>query len=162
MKNKSTVFLQVVILLIGIITLAIIIRLPMMEGRAVNLDLLSIYTDPFIIYGYAASTPFFYALYQAFLLLGYIAMNKVFSNQSLLSLRNIKYSALLISTLIVLAGIYIRIFHHKADDPAGFLAICFVTSLTFIVVAIFASVFEKIIHHGIDLKSENEMLQAHR
>src|SRR3989344_4319798 len=87
MKRSSTIFLQVVIVLIGIMALAIMIRFPLTEGRAVNLDLVSIYADPFIMYGYVASIPFFVALYQAFTLLGYIGQNKVFSPNSVKALR---------------------------------------------------------------------------
>ena len=72
MKKSSTVFLQVVIVLISIVALAIMIRFPQTEGRASNLDLFSIYADPFIVYMYLASIAFFVALYQAFKLLGYI------------------------------------------------------------------------------------------
>src|SRR3989344_5870215 len=91
MKKSSTIFLQVVIVLIGIVALAIMIRFPLTEGRATNLDLFSIYADPFIIYGYLASIAFFVALYQALKLLGYIRQNKVFSLESVRSLRTIKY-----------------------------------------------------------------------
>ncbi len=77
-EKISTIFLQVVVVLIGIVALAIMIRFPLTEGRAANLDLFSIYADPFIIYGYLASIAFFVALYQAFKLLGYIGQNKVF------------------------------------------------------------------------------------
>jgi Protein of unknown function (DUF3036). len=65
MKTISTVFLQAVVVLIGILALVILIRVPLTEGRATNLDLFSIYTDPFILYGYAASIAFFVALYKA-------------------------------------------------------------------------------------------------
>src|SRR3989344_3377924 len=97
MKRSSTIFLQVVILALGILALAIMIRFPLTEGRAVNLDLFSIYTDPFIIYGYVVSIAFFVALYQAFILLGYIRQNKVFSVHSVKALRNIKYCAIILS-----------------------------------------------------------------
>jgi len=42
-----------------------------------------------------------------------------------------------------MAGLYIRIFHNKDDDPAGFLAMCTVTTFVSIVVATAAAVFEK-------------------
>src|SRR5947208_8959525 len=135
MKRISTTFLQAVIVLIGIAALAILIRLPLTEGRAANLDLFSIYSDPFILYGYAASIAFFVALYKAFKLLGYIGHNKVFSSNSVRTLKSIKYCAIVLSILIVAAGVYIRIFHDKEDDPAGFLAICIVTTLVSIIVA---------------------------
>lgn len=157
MKRISTVFLQAVIVLIGIVALAIMIRIPLTEGRATNLDLFSIYSDPFILYGYAASIAFFVALYQAFKLLGYIGQNKVFSSKSVKALKSIKYSAIGLSILIVAAGLYIRIFHSKEDDPAGFLAICVVTTFVSIIVATAAAIFEKLLQNAIDIKSENDL-----
>ena len=69
MKKISTIFLQVVIAALGIAALAVMIRFPLTEGRAVNLDLFHIYADPFLMYGYLSSIAFFAALYQAFKLL---------------------------------------------------------------------------------------------
>ena len=158
MKQSSTIFLQVVIVLIGIVALAIMIRFPSTEGRAANLDLFSIYSDPLILYGYAASIPFFIALYKAFKLLGYIGQNKAFSLNSVRTLSSIKYCAIVLSIFIVMAGLYIRIFHNKDDDPAGFLAMCIVTTFVSLVVATAVAVFEKILQNGMDIKSENEQL----
>ena len=157
MKRISIIFLQAVIVLIGIVALAILIRVPLTEGRAENLGLLSIYADPFILYGYAASVAFFVALYKAFKLLGYIGQNKVFSSNSVGALMSIKYCAIVLSILIVTAGVYIKIFHNKEDDPAGFLAICIVTTFASIVVATAAAIFEKILQNAIDMKSENDL-----
>lgn len=158
MKQSSTIFLQGVIVLIGIVALAIMIRFPSTEGRAENLDLFSIYADPFILYGYAASIPFFIALYKAFKLLGYIGQNKAFSLNSVRTLSSIKYCAIVLSILIVMAGLYIMIFHHKDDDPAGFLAMCIVTTFVSLVFATGVAVHEKILQNGVDIKSENEQL----
>jgi len=157
MKQSSTIFLQVVIVLIGIVALAGMIRLPLTEGRAANLDLFRIYADPFIIYGYLASIAFFVALYQAFKLLEYIGQNKVFSLKSVKALRNIKYCATILSILIVAAAIYIRIFHAEGDDPAGFIAVGIVTAFISIVVATAAAVFEKTLRSAVDIKSENDL-----
>ncbi|AYB33581.1 DUF2975 domain-containing protein [Chryseolinea soli] len=157
MKRIPTLFLQAVIVLIGVVVLAALIGLPLTEGRAANLDLLSVYADPFILYGYAASSAFFVALYKAFKLLGYIGQNKVFSPDSVGALKSIKYCAIVFSILIVLAGLYIRIAHHKDDDPAGFLAICMVTTFASVVVATAAAIFEKILQNAIDMKSENDL-----
>ena|SRR5688572_1684274 len=157
MKRISIIFLQAVVVLIGIVALVILIRFPLMEGRATNLDLFSIYFDPFILYGYAASIAFFVALYKAFKLLGYIGKNKVFSSNSVRALKSIKHCAIILSILIVTAGLYIRLTHNKEDDPAGFIAICFVTTLVSIVVATAAAIFEKILQNAIDMKSENDL-----
>ena len=157
MKRSSTIFLQVVIVLIGIVALAIMIRFPLTEGRAANLDLFSIYADPFLVYGYLASIAFFVALYQAFKLLGYIGQNKVFSLNSVKALRTIKYCAIILSILIVMAALYIRIFHAKGDDPAGFIAMCIVTTFISIVIATAAAVFERLLQSAVDIKSENDL-----
>ncbi|WP_310008066.1 DUF2975 domain-containing protein [Flavobacterium granuli] len=138
--------------------LAIMIRIPLTEGRATNLDLFSIYSDPFILYGYASSIPFFIALYKTIKLLGYIGKNKAFSLNSVKTLRDIKYCVIVLSVLIVMAGLYIMKFHNKDDDPAGFLAICIVTTFVCLVVATASTVFEKILQSGLDIKSENEQL----
>src|SRR5918993_4128763 len=157
MKRISTVFLQAVIVLIGIVALAILLWFPSAEGRAKNLDLFSIYFDPFILYGYATSIAFFVALYKAFKLLGYIGQNKVFSLNSVMALKSIKYCAIVLSILIVMAGLYIRISHNKNDDPAGFLVICIATTFVSIVVATAAAIFEKILQNAIDMKSEIDL-----
>ena len=157
MKRISIVFLQAVIMLMGIGALAILIWFPLTEGRATNLDLLSIYFDPFILYGYAASIAFFVALYQAFKLLRYIGQNKVFSSNSVKTLKSIKYCAIILSILIVAAGLFIRLSHNKEDDPAGFLAICIVTTFVTIIVATAAAIFEKILQNAVDMKSENDL-----
>ncbi len=158
MKKRSTIFLQVVVVLIGILALAIMIRFPLTEGRAVNLDLFRIYADPFIIYGYLASIAFFVALYQAFKLLGYIGQNKVFSLNSVKTLKTIKYCAIILGIEIVMAALYIRISNANGeDDPAGFIAICIVTTFIAIVIATAAAVFEKTLQSAVDIKSENDL-----
>lgn len=145
-------------MLIGIVALAIMILFPLTEGRAENLNLFSIYADPFILYGYAASIPFFIALYKTFKLLGYIGQNKAFSLNSVRALSSIKYCAIVQSIFIVMAGLYIRLFHNKVDDPAGFLAMCIITAFVSIIVATAIAVFEKILQNGMEITSENEQL----
>src|SRR5258707_14329370 len=97
MKKGSTLFLKFVVCLIAIAVLIWLIWFPQLEGRAANLDLISIYLDPLIIYTYIGSIPFFVALYQAFKLLGYIDGIKVFSQSSLNAVRNIKNCAITFS-----------------------------------------------------------------
>lgn len=157
MKQFSIVFLQAVLTLIGLVILVLLIYLPLTEGRATNLDLIEIYSDKFILYGYITSIPFFVALYNAFKLLRYIRQNKVFSTISVKTLRNIKYCAIVLSSFVMLAGLIIRFTHDKEDDPAGFLAICIVTTLASVVVATAAAIFEKLLQNAVDMKSENDL-----
>jgi hypothetical protein len=157
MKKISIIFLQAVIVLIAIVALIIMIRVPLTEGRARDLDLFSIYFDTFILYGYVSSIVFFVALYKAFKLLGYVRKNKLFSLNSVKTLRSIKYCAIILSILIAMSGLYIRIFHNKEDDPAGFLAVCIVITFVSIAVASAVAVLEKILQNAIDMKTENDL-----
>lgn len=157
MKGFSIIFLKAVLVLIGIGVLFFLIFMPLKEGRATNLNLLSIYTDPFILYGYATSIAFFVALYKAFRLLGYIGQNEVFSLNAVKALKSIKICAIVLSIFIVVAGLIIKFTHHEEDDPAGFLAICIVTTISSIVVASAAAIFEKLLQNALDMKSENEL-----
>jgi len=145
MKRSPIIFLKAVILFIGIVAIASLIRFPLTEGRAANLDLFSVYWNPFIAYIYVASIPFFIALHQVFKLLGYIGQNKAFSLNSVKNLKNIKYCAITQSILIVMATLYIRIFHAEGDDPAGFVAIGILTAFVSVVIATAAAVFEKLL-----------------
>lgn len=156
LERGSTLFLKAVILLMGIVALAGMIRFPQTEGRAANLDLISIYADPFIVYGYIAAIPFFVALYQAFRLLGYVDNNQVFSHPAVKAVRNIKYCAITISGFIVLGILFIRLFAH-GDDPAGPTALGIITTFASIVIATGAAVFERLLQNAVNIKSENDL-----
>jgi len=142
--------------MIAIVALVGLIWFPQAEGRATNLDLISIYTDSFIIYGYIASIPFFLALYQAFKLLGYVDKNKIFSQAAIKAVRNIKYCALAISGFLVLAILYIRVMVH-GDDPAGPTMLGFIAIFISIVIATATAIFERLLQNAIDMKSENDL-----
>jgi hypothetical protein len=156
MKKGSTLFLKFVICLIAIGALIWLIWFPQLEGRAANLDLISIYKDPLIIYAYIGSIPFFVALYQAFKLLGYVDNNKVFSQLAVKAVRNIKYCAITISGLIILGILYIRLFVN-GDDPAGPTALGIFTTFASIVIATAAAIFERLLQNAVDIKSENDL-----
>ncbi|MGB5275092.1 MAG: DUF2975 domain-containing protein [Flavobacteriaceae bacterium] len=157
MKRISIQFLQAVIVLIGIVALSIMVRFPLTEGRAEHLDLFSIYFDPFILYGYASSIAFFVALYKAFKLMGAVRQNEIFSPNSIKTLRSIRYCAIVLGILIVMAGLFILLFHNKEDDPAGFLAMCLIVTIITIAIATAVAVLEKILQNAVDMKSENDL-----
>lgn len=156
MKRGSTLFLKVVILLIAIGALAGMIRFPQTEGRAANLDLISIYTDPFIIYIYIGSIPFFIGLYQAFKLLNLIDAHRAFSQGAVNTLKNMKFASLSLIGFIALAMLYIRFFAH-GDDPAGPTAIGIIVSFVVAVIATASAVFQKLLQNAVDMKSENDL-----
>ena len=157
MKKGSTIFLQIVIVLIGIGALAFLLWEPHIEGRNTHATLFQIYfNDPFLAWAYTASISFFVALYQAFRLLGYIGQNKVFSLNSVRALRTIKYCAMAIIGFIVPAEAYLFII-RPGDDIAGGVFMGLLISFISLVVATAATVFESILQSAVDIKSENNL-----
>ena len=156
MKKASTLFLKFVIGFIGVVVLIWLIWAPQLEGRAANLDLISIYMDPLILYTYIGSIPFFVALYQGIKLLGYVDGNKVFSQASVEAVKIIKYCALAFVGFILLGILYINLF-IKGEDPAGVTALSIFITFATIIVATAAAVFQRLLQNAIDLKSENDL-----
>lgn len=156
MKQGSTVFLKSVIVLIAIAALVAMLWFPQLEGRAADLDLIGIYTDPFIIYLYIASIAFFVALYQAFTLLGLVDKHKIFSEASVRAIRNIKYCALAIVAFLVMALFYIRVMVH-GEDSAGPTMLGMVAIFASVVIATAAGVFQTLMQNVVELKSENDL-----
>jgi hypothetical protein len=145
MKRNSAIFLQIVVVLIGIGALAFMLWEPHVEGRNVNATLFQIYfNDPFLAYAYMASIPFFVALYKAFRALGYVGQNKVFSQAAMKALRTIKYCAAALVILIVMPVVYLFIV-RPGDDIAGGVAIGLFLIFASVVVATAAAVFEKLL-----------------
>lgn len=159
MKRGSTIFLQVVIVLIGIGALALMLWEPHLEGRNAHSTTFQIYfNDPFLAYAYTGSLPFFVVLYQAFKLLGYIGQNKVFTVKSVSALRTIKYCAITLIVFIAGAEAYFFIVQRgKEDDIAGGVAVGLVMIFVSVVVSTAAAVFERTLQSAVDLKSENDL-----
>lgn len=158
MRYGSTLLLKAVILFIATGALTGLLWFPQTEGRAANLDLINIYKDPFIIYIYVASIPFFAALYQAFKLLGYMDKNKIFSKDSVKSLRSIKYCAATFAAFILAAIIYLFISQNGKDDITGVVGMSIFIIFTSIVIATAAAVFQMILQNAVDLKTENDLI----
>jgi hypothetical protein len=159
MKRSSTIFLQIVIVLLGVAALALLLWEPQVEGVNKNATNFEIYfQDPFLALVYAGSIPFFIALYQAFRALGYVGRNEVFSPEVVKALRIIKYCALAIIAFVVVEEIVILLMNNRDSDNPGapiFLGILIV--FPSIVVAIVAAMFERILQNAVDLKSENDL-----
>ena len=156
MKRSSTIFLQVVIILIGIGALAILLWEPHVEGRNAHSTLYQIYfNDPFLAYAYVASIPFFVALYQAFKVLGYAGQNQIFSPAAVKALRMIKYCAIAIIGFVAVAEIIILL-SNEEDKPGG-IFIGILITFGSIVIATAAAMFERILQNAVELKSEHDL-----
>src|SRR3954470_15201756 len=115
MKRGSTIFLQVVVVLIGVGALTLLLWEPHLEGRNAHATLFEIYfNDPFLAYAYIASIPFFVALYQAFKVLGYVGQNHVFSQEAVRALRTIKYCTIAIIGFVAVSVLFMV--HGDPDD----------------------------------------------
>jgi hypothetical protein len=158
-KQSSTLFLQAVIILIGVGALALMLLEPQLEGRNAHATFFQIYlNDPFLAYAYIASVAFFVALFQAFKLLGYIGQNKVFSQAAVNTLMVIKYCAFITAGAIVAADIYIRITADSSkDDPAGAMMLGIVATFVSVVIGAAAAVFGRTLQSAVDIKSENDL-----
>jgi len=156
MKRSSTIFLQVVIVLIGIGALALMLWEPHIEGRNVHATLFEIYfKDPFLGYAYIASIPFFVALYQAFKVLGYAGQNKVFSQAAVKALRTIKFCAMAMIGFVVVSVIFL-LRGDPEDRPPGVVMRILITFGS-IVIATAAAMFERVLQNAVDMKSENDL-----
>ena len=154
MKKISTIFLQIIIILIGIGAFIFMLWEPHLEGRNVNSTLFEIYfKDPFLAYVYIASIPFFVALYQAFKVLKYARQNKIFSQPAIKALRTIKYCAIIIIGFVVGAEGYLIIIQRKVEeDIAGGVMMGLIMIFISIIVTAVATMFEKILQNAIDKK----------
>jgi len=157
MKRSSTIFLQIVIVLIGIGALALMLWEPQIEGVNAHATNFEIYfKDPFLALAYIGSIPFFVALYQAFKVLGYAGQNKIFSQAAVKALRTIKYCALATVGFVVVEEIFIML-NHGSDDAAGGVFMGVLITFGSIVIATAAAMFERILQNAVDIKSENDL-----
>jgi hypothetical protein len=159
MKRSSTIFLQFVVVLIGAVALALLLWEPHLEGRNANATLFQIYfQDPLLALVYTGSIPFFIALYQAFQVLGRVGRNEVFSPEVVKALRIIKYCAIAVIGFVFIEELFILIMSGGDNDNPGapiFMGLLIV--LPSIVVAVVASMFERILQNAVDLKSEHDL-----
>ena len=146
MKRIPTLFLQIIVVIIGIVALALLLWEPHLEGRNAHATLFQIYfNDPFLAYAYVASIAFFVALYKAFRVLGYAAQNNVFSQASIKAVRTIKRCAVLIIGFVVLGEVFILL--SPSDDHAGGVFMGVLIAFGSTIIAAAASVFEQLLQN---------------
>ena len=152
MKQGSTLFLKLVISLIGLVVLALCVFLlsAVISSQDAG-DFL-----PVLLGMYIAAVPFFFALYQTLKLLVYVDKSEAFSYLSVKALKNIKYCAIAISAVYVASMPFIVHVADK-DDAPGFTALGLVIILASIAIATFASVLQKLLQEALDIKSENDL-----
>ena len=156
MKRNSTIFLQIVIVFIGIGALALLLWEPRLEGRNAHATNFEIYfKDPFLALVYIGSIPFFVALYQAIKVLGYAGQNRIFSQAAVKALRTIKFCALGIIGFVALGELFIML--GNSDDRAGGIFMGILITFGSVVSPTAAAMFERILQNAVDIKSENDL-----
>jgi hypothetical protein len=142
MKRRSALFLQAVIVLVGIGALAFLLWEPQIEGRNAHATTFEIYfNDPFLAYVYVGSFPFFVALYRAFGLAEHVKENRAFSQVTVDALQAIKHYMMVFIGFVVGGVIFIIMFGDKDDRPAGIfmsVLVAFSSSVITIAAAMFA------------------------
>ncbi|MFD2616513.1 DUF2975 domain-containing protein [Terrilactibacillus laevilacticus] len=156
--KPETLFLKVVVILLGFPVLALCIFLvPELANLAAKLFPKVDYIKyPVSLIFYVSALPFYFALYQTFKLLRYIDKNKAFSELSVIALKKIKRCAITISILHVLVLPLFYLFAEK-DDAPGVVFIGLVVPFASMVIAVFAAVLQKLLKKAIDIKSENDL-----
>jgi len=152
----ATIFLQAVIVLIGIGALALMLWEPHLEGRNAHATLFEIYfKDPFLAYAYLASIPFFAALYQAFKVLGYVGQNKAFSQVTMKALWAMRFCAFAIIGFVGVGELFIVL--GDSDDRAGGVFLGILITFGSVVIAAAAAMFERVLENAVDIRSENDL-----
>ncbi|WP_332631674.1 DUF2975 domain-containing protein [Halalkalibacter flavus] len=156
MKQGSTFFLRIAVILIGAPVLGLcLFGIPWLANHPVNPDYAHM-LYPLLIIMYGTAIPFFTALYQAFRLLNYIDTNIAFSNFSVRALKMIKYCAITIG-ILYLVGMPFLYLIAEMDDAPGIIVIGLVIIFASSVIAVFAAVLQKLLQEAINIKSENDL-----
>lgn len=144
MPKSLKIFLQAIIIILGIGALAFLIWEPTAEGRNVDASLFEIYfKDPFLAYAYIGSIAFFVALYKAFIALKYVSENKTYSEDTLKALKAIKYSTLILIAFVLGGQAYIFITMRGKDDIAGGIAMGMFVIIISAAICITAAMLQK-------------------
>lgn len=158
MKRGTTLFLKLAVILIGLPIVALcVIGLPIVIKNSIAHPWeLNKFLYPIFAGMYITAVPFFYALYQAMILLNYVDKGKAFSQESVTSLNRIKWSALTISLIyIILMPLFFII--GDLDDAPGVIVIGMVFTFAPAIVAVLAAVLQRLLKEAIEIKSENDL-----
>lgn len=163
MKKGSTMFARLVLYLVvfGAFSVCAILLPEIAREESVGKPFDPVITYSFLGSAYILALPFFIALYQTHKLLTYIDKNKIFSEQSIKTLQNIK-SCVLVFCILVVIAVLIGITLARTVDPRE--DITFMITLGFLllsvssVIAVFVAVLQKLLTEAVFLKSENDLI----
>lgn len=151
-----TIFLQGVIVLVGLGVLAFLLWEPHLEGRNVGATVFEIYfKDPFLAYIYIASIPFFVALSRIFKFLENVRNGNIFSEASVKAVQMVHKCALITAAAVAGALVYLFIASQSnQEDAAGVIMLGIIEIIFFLVMASVAKVWEHVLQNGIELSGK--------
>ena len=156
--KPRTFFLKIALVFIAIPAIVICIMwMPWTASIAENigpdLEFLQYLSYLFVL---IAATPYFYSIYQTFLILNLIDHNQAFSEFSVKALKRIKHSAMFLGIQFVIV-LPLMFYIAQVDDAPGLAAIGLIITLASVVISVFAAVLEKLLKQAIEIKSENDL-----
>lgn len=158
MNKFSTVFLRIVIVIVGLAVLSLCVFAFPQIGEGWTAEFPEEPKSGYWVMAslFAAAVPFFVALYFGLKLLSYIDLNKAFSEDSVRVLQKIMYCAVAMSIALMT---YMPAAYHFAeiDDAPGVIIFAFAFACGPLVVAVFAAVLKKLLQNAIDFKNENDL-----
>jgi len=160
MKKIATWITQAAIVAWGLAILAFLVIEPQIEGVNANATVVETYLNPFVLFVYGASIPFFVGLRQAFILAGFVRKNRATSPEGLSTLRRFKFCALTL-LLLVVASVCFMISADPEDRPAGaFLRLLVAIPTT--LVALGATRLERVLQNTPSTKTPTPTTQFER
>lgn len=161
MKQVSTLFLKIVVILMSIPVLALcILGLPQVAikafSHAADGETLGYIILIVLFVVYVTTIPFFMSLFQTVKLLTLIEKDQAFSQDSVKGLTKIKNYSKLISGLyiLILPLVYLV---AEWDDAPGLILINLILIGASFAVAVFSSVLQRLLQKAIDYKEENDL-----
>lgn len=155
-SHPRAVAAQLVLVLIGVGTLAFLLWEPHLEGRNAHATLFEIYfNDPFLAYVYVGSSSFFAVLYQAFKVLRYAGEDRFFTQATATGLRSMKHCAMAIIGFVAVGEVFILL--GDSDDRAGGVFMGILITLGSLAIASAAAMFERSVHAVLELKPGNHL-----
>lgn len=163
MEQRSTLLLRLAVIGIGIPVLALCIFLlpQIVQTAIVDKELIGT-KIAYTLIGtvtimYIAAIPFYYTLFQAWKLLSSIDNNQAFTQNSVIALKKIKTCAILISCFYTPSVPLIGIIARWMAAPGLVLIGAIIVGIS-IIIAIFASLLQRLLKEAIDIKSENDLI----
>lgn len=156
MHYKTTLFLRIAVIIIGLPVIILCLWLPALANKAIQAESqLSSSQYPILVGLYATAVCFFFALSQTLKLLHLIDTNQAFSATSVKTLRRIKGSAIAIVSLYTIGTSLLCIATREILPSVA--TVWFVCSFAASVVAVFAAILQKLLQEALFMKSENDL-----